>query len=150
MSKSLTPLLAAWLLAACTGVALAQEPATNPPAAKPVAAEFDQTLYKGLLGNVLEAVPMDPLQRVHLQRTSAVVSNTLSARSLATFAEMTNPVLLIGGLIWGLWSASNIRPIVAAAAESSVAETPALIVTAHADEDIAELAHVRIVRIWVP
>ena len=71
---------------------------------------FDQIVYKGLVGNVLDGVPMDPSQRVNLQRANAVLSNTLSGRSLAMLAGLSNPVLLIGGLIWGIWSASNIKP----------------------------------------
>lgn len=71
--------------------------------------EFDQVVYKGLVGNVLDAVPMDPSDRLNLQRTNAVVSNTLFGRSLAVLAGLSNPVLLLGGFVWGIWSASNIK-----------------------------------------
>ncbi len=71
---------------------------------------LDQVVYKGLVGNVLDAIPMDPSQRVDLQRTNAVVSNTLFGRSLAVLAGLSNPVLLLGGFAWGMWSASNIKP----------------------------------------
>ena len=73
-------------------------------------ANFNQILYKGLVGTALEAVPMDPAQRVSLQRTNAVVSNTWSGRSLAALAKLTHPALSIGGFVWGLWAASNIHP----------------------------------------
>ena len=66
-------------------------------------------IYKGVVGKALDAVPMDPEQRVVLQRTNAVVSNTLTGRSLSVWAGLTNPVLLIGGLVWGLLSAYNIK-----------------------------------------
>jgi hypothetical protein len=75
---------------------------------------LDQVVYKGLVGNVLDAIPMDPSQRVDLQRTNAVVSNTLFGRSLAVLAGLSNPVLLLGGFAWGMWSASNIKPTEAA------------------------------------
>jgi len=71
---------------------------------------FDQAVYKGLVGNVLDVVPMDPSDRLDLQRTNAVVSNTLFGRSLAVLAGLSNPVLMVGGLVWGLWAAANIRP----------------------------------------
>jgi hypothetical protein len=48
---------------------------------------------------------------VDLQRANAVVSNTISGRSLATLIGLSNPILMIGGLVWGLWSASNIQPV---------------------------------------
>ena len=71
---------------------------------------FDQVVYKGLVGNVLDAVPMDAADRLGLQRTNAVVSNTLFGRSLALLAGLSNPVLLLGGFVWGIWSATNIKP----------------------------------------
>jgi hypothetical protein len=71
---------------------------------------FDQIVYKGLVGNVLDAVPMDAADRLDLQRTNAVVSNTLFGRSLALLAGLSNPVLLLGGFVWGIWSATNIKP----------------------------------------
>lgn len=71
----------------------------------------DQTIYKGLIGNMLDTLPMDPAKRVDLQRTTAVVSNTFSGRSLSVLMGLSNPLLMIGGLVWGLWAASNIHPV---------------------------------------
>lgn len=70
---------------------------------------FDQVVYKGVVGNVLDVVPMDPSDRLSLQRTNAVVSNTLFGRSLAVLAGLSNPVMLLGGFVWGIWAASNIK-----------------------------------------
>ena len=70
---------------------------------------FDQTIYKGLVGNVLDAIPMNPSERLVLQRTNAVVSNTLFGRSLTVVAGLSNPVFLLGGFIWGVWAAANIK-----------------------------------------
>lgn len=103
----------AGLLTLSCAAALAQatsgpgEPAIKGKGAS--ASGYDQVVYKGLVGNALEAVPMDAEKRVALQRTNAVVSNTMSARSLTILAKLTNPVLLIGGFAWGLWSAANIN-----------------------------------------
>jgi hypothetical protein len=66
-------------------------------------------VYKGLVGKALDAVPMEPNERTALQRTSAVVSGTLTGRSLAVWAGLTNPIFLVAGLVWGLFSASNIK-----------------------------------------
>lgn len=77
--------------------------------AVPLPAAVSDAVYKGVVGKVLDAVPMDPNERVTLQRTGAVVSNTLTGRSLAAWAGLTHPILLIAGAIWGLFSASNIK-----------------------------------------
>ena len=82
------------------------------PLASP--AGFDQIVYKGLVGNVLDAVPMDASDRLDLQRANAVVGNTLLGRSLAILAGLSNPVLLLGGFVWGMWAAANIAPVEAA------------------------------------
>jgi hypothetical protein len=103
-------------------------PAQDNPGAAPIptasARGLDQALYKGLVGNVLDTLPMDPLERLGLQRTNAVVSSTMLGRSLNIVAGLGNPVLLLGGFVWGLWAAKNIKP----------AETGA--------ESIADLRHV--------
>jgi hypothetical protein len=66
-------------------------------------------IYKGVVGKALDAVPMDPERRVLLQRTNAVASGTLTGRTLSVWAGLTNPILLVGGLVWGLFAASNIK-----------------------------------------
>jgi hypothetical protein len=66
-------------------------------------------VYKGLVGKALDAVPMDPDERIVLQRTSAVVSGTLTGRSLAIWAGLAHPVLMVAGLVWGIYSALNIK-----------------------------------------
>ena len=71
---------------------------------------FDQVLYKGLVGNMLETVPLEPQQRVELQRANAVISNTVSARSLALLLGVASPVLMVGGLAWGIYAATRIKP----------------------------------------
>jgi hypothetical protein len=76
---------------------------------RPASPRADQVIYKGVVGNLLEAVPLDPEQRVELQRTNAVVSNPLSARSFALLLGIANPVVMLGGLLWGIWAASQIE-----------------------------------------
>ena len=93
------------VLAACLLLAMpvrAEDVPQQPPAVGDV-------IYKGLVGKALDAVPMDPDERVALQRTSAVVSGTLTGRSLSVWAGLGNPILLIAGLVWGVYSASNIK-----------------------------------------
>lgn len=69
-------------------------------------------VYKGVVGKALDVVPMDPEHRATLQRTNAVLSSTMTARTLSVWVGLglSNPVLLIGGLIWGIYAASNIKP----------------------------------------
>jgi hypothetical protein len=79
-------------------------PTDNPPASA-----LDQVIYKGLVGNILEAMPLDPEQRVQLQRGHAIINNAFTGRSLALLLGIASPPLMIAGLIWGIWSAINIK-----------------------------------------
>lgn len=92
------------VLAGCLLIAIAAraEDAPPPPAVGDV-------VYKGLVGKALDAVPMDPDQRVALQRTTAVVNGTVTGRSLSLWAGLAHPLLTVAGLVWGLVSASNIK-----------------------------------------
>lgn len=104
---SLVPLL---LLLAFATPASAQDDARAPAVSVALSQGLDQVVYKGLIGNVLDGIPMDPSDRLDLQRTNTVVSNTLFGRSLAILAGLSNPILLVGGFVWGMWAASNIKP----------------------------------------
>jgi hypothetical protein len=75
-----------------------------PPAAVP---DF---VYKGVIGKALDALPLPAEERVALQRTNAVLSGTLSGRSLAAWAGLSNPLLMVAGFMWGVFSASHIAP----------------------------------------
>ena len=102
------------LLALATSASAQDDPHSRAiPGASPQG--LDQAVYKGLVGNALDAIPMDPSQRVDLQRTNAVISNALSGRTLAAWVGLSNPVLLLGGIVWGMWAASNIKPAEAGA-----------------------------------
>ena len=125
------PLALTLLLAAAeTAVAQEQPPGERPATGGGPAQRFDQALYKGIVGNLLDAVPMDAGERVTLQRTNAVASGAMSGKSLAALAGLAHPGFLIGGLFWGLWAASNIEPAsnnaqrVAAAAPNAAAPAP--------------------------
>ncbi len=83
------------------------EPVSAPAA---LSEPFEQMLYKGVAGNFLDTVPIDPEARVNLQRANAVISNPLSWRSVGLLLGVANPVFLVGGLVWGIWSAANIKP----------------------------------------
>lgn len=97
------------VLAACLLLAIAARAEDAP---QPLPAVGD-VVYKGLVGKALDAVPMDPNERVVLQRASAVVSGTLTGRSLSVWAGLglSNPILLIAGVVWGLYSAFNIKAV---------------------------------------
>ncbi len=112
---------AAFLLLSLADSAWADDVLKSPDVPDAPSQPAAQVIYKGLIGNVLDTVPMDPVKRVDLQRANAVVSNTFSGRSLAVLIGLSNPILMIGGLVWGLWSASNIHPV---AVETKVAVNP--------------------------
>jgi hypothetical protein len=110
MSRRSSRSFSALLLLAFAAAASGKDNPDSGSVARNSSQGFDQAVYKGLVGNVLDAIPMDPEKRIDLQRTNAVVSNTLSGRSLAVLAGLSNPILLIGGFVWGVWAASNIKP----------------------------------------
>jgi len=89
------------------------------------ASKLPDIMYKGVVGKVLDAMPLEPATRTALQQTNSVVSGTLTVRSLGALAGFGGPLLTIAGLIWGIFSSRQIDP--AAAGESKVAAgtTPA-------------------------
>ncbi len=127
----------------------------------------DQMLYKGVVGNMLEAVPMDAEQRTKLQRANAVVSGTLTGRSLSMLAKLAHPGFLVGGLVWGLWAAANIDAAPPAAPAQDTATTassvtqvadvtdtalPAITPSPIAQASASSVTEFRprVVRIWLP
>jgi hypothetical protein len=99
------------VLAACLLLATAAR-AEDAPTLFPA---IGDVVYKGIVGKALDAVPMDPDQRVTLQRTNAVVSNMLTGRSLSVWIGLTNPILLVAGLAWGIYAAFQIKAEAASA-----------------------------------
>jgi hypothetical protein len=95
------------LVVLCAAVAYGQENSTEQAIVAP--SSTAQVIYKGLVGNLLDSVPLDSDNRLQLQRLNALVSSPLGARSLALALGIASPPLLIVGVIWGLWSASNIE-----------------------------------------
>ena len=79
------------------------------PAVTGSSPQLDQVIYKGVAGNFLETLPMEAEDRVALQRANAVVSSPLTGRSIAVLLGLSGPVFIIGGIIWGLWSAAHIE-----------------------------------------
>ena len=95
-------------------------------------AEISDVFYKGIAGKALDAVPMDPEQRLQLQRANAVVSNTLTGRSLTAWAGLSNTILMIGGLLYGMFSASRIK------SEAAQAPVQSALVPMPAPADVAQ------------
>lgn len=99
------PLIHSVALAACLLLAIeahAQE-------AQPPPHDMPDVIYKGIVGKALDALPIDAEKRVVLQRANAVVSGPLAGRSIAVWIGMANPLLLIAGAFWGIYSALNIK-----------------------------------------
>ncbi len=87
---------------------------TLPPESKPASEskpnQAVEVIAKGVVGNLLDVVPLHAEDRAQLQRLNAVVGSPLSARTLAIALGVSSPPLMIIGLIWGLWSATQISP----------------------------------------
>ena len=71
-----------------SAAAVARGEDQNPPPLKTLPALSEQAIYKGVVGNLLEEVPIEPEKRVQLQRGNAVVGNAMSGRSLATLSVL--------------------------------------------------------------
>jgi hypothetical protein len=105
--------LVAAVMLAVAGAASAQSGVPNPtPVQAPQGA---QAIYKGVVGNLLEAVPLEAEDRVQLQRASVLISSPISARSLALALGVASGPLMVAGIVWGLWSATRIAPAQVAA-----------------------------------
>jgi len=98
------PALRHFIVAACL-LALPAH-AQETPGDRPLVRDV---VFKGVVGKALDVVPMDPDQRVVLQRANAVVSSTFTGRTLTVWAGLTNPILLVAGMAWGVYSASHIK-----------------------------------------
>jgi hypothetical protein len=112
-------LVASLSLGLHAAAASAQSGADQPPPRGEGATAAAQTLYKGVVGTLLEAAPLESEDRRRLQQLSSVLSSPFSARSLALALGIASPPLMVLGLIWGLWSANQI------AATQDVARRPA-------------------------
>jgi len=66
-------------------------------------------VYKGVVGKVLDAMPIKPSTRTALQQANALVSNTVAARALGALTGFGAPLLTVAGLIWGIFSARQIE-----------------------------------------
>jgi hypothetical protein len=110
----------AFILACNVGTAGAQAgPAQSPAAPESRPNQAAEVLAKGVLGNLLEVIPLESDDRAQLQRFNAVVGSPFTARTLAVALGISNPPLMIVGLIWGLWSATQIKPRTAPVQEAA-------------------------------
>lgn len=106
-TRSAAPVIGLLLLLG-TAYASAESPHDTRSSSQPQT--DSQTIYKGVVGNLLDSVPLPPEDRLQLQRANAVLSSPLTARTVAAALGIANPPLMLVGLIWGLWSASQIKP----------------------------------------
>ena len=89
--------------------ALYEQNASIAPA-KPTegASALPDIVYKGVVGKVLDAMPLESSTRTALQQANAVVSNTVFAHTLGALTGLGAPLLTVAGLIWGIFSARQI------------------------------------------
>ena len=102
--------------------AIAPEKPVEPASALP------DILYKGVVGKVLDALPLEPATRTTLQKANTVVSGTLTVRSLGALAGLGGPLLTVAGLIWGIFSSRQIDSasagVAKATGETKAADAP--------------------------
>ncbi len=90
-------------------VALYEQNESIAPAKPPDAAHaLPDIVYKGVLGKMLDEVPLAPSTRTVLQQANALVSSTVAARAIGALTGVGAPLLTVAGLIWGIFSARQI------------------------------------------
>ena len=86
-------------------------PLSNVTAEPPSAGSgLPNIFYTGAIGKALEYVPMETETRVVLQQAGSVVSGTLSGLKLAGLLGVATPIAAAVGLVWGIFSATSIKP----------------------------------------
>ncbi len=107
-------------------VALYEENASVAPTKPAEAARgLPDNVYKGVVGKVLDAMPLEPSTRTALQQANAVVSSTVSAHALGALAGFGGPLLTVAGLIWGVFSSRQIGAAATGDSKATGAATPA-------------------------
>ena len=66
-------------------------------------------LRKGVVGQILDGLPIESSTRSSLQQANAVVSNSFTGRALGTLLGVGGVIPGIAGLLWGLFSAKQIE-----------------------------------------
>ena len=82
-------------------------------------------VYKGVVGKLLDALPLDPSTRTGLQQANAVVGGAFAARSLGALMGLGGPLLAVAGVIWGIFAARNIDATATAEAKPAGEPKPA-------------------------
>jgi LysM repeat protein len=89
----------------------ANRPATDPASTSTTVAATEampDILYKGLVGKVLDALPLDASARTGLQQANAIIGSSFAGRTIAALTGVGGPLLTLAGLAWGLFSAQKI------------------------------------------
>ena len=92
---------------AATNTAIRPAPASTPTTAA-APETMPDILYKGLVGKVLDALPLDASARTGLQQANAIIGSSFAGRTLAALTGVGGPLLTLAGLAWGLFSAQKI------------------------------------------
>ncbi|MCY7308003.1 MAG: LysM peptidoglycan-binding domain-containing protein [Rhodoferax sp.] len=102
-----------------------QKPSIEPTKPAEVARALPDIVYKGVVGKVLDAMPLEPSTRTALQQANALVSSTVAARALGALTGIGAPLLTVAGLIWGILSARQIDVAATRDSKATGAPTPA-------------------------
>jgi hypothetical protein len=109
------------LAAAARQLALYDQGAGFAPEKTPAPARgLPEIFTKGVVGTVLDAVPIEAGTRTALQRANTIVSSAMTGRSLAAMTGIGGPILTIAGLLWGIFSSRQTE-----AAQSAQTKQPA-------------------------
>ena len=96
-----------------------QNAAIAPEKSAEPASKLPDIFYKGVVGKVLDAMPLEPATRTTLQQTNSVVSGTFTVRSLGALAGFGGPLLTIAGLVWGIFSSRQVDSAAAGASKAT-------------------------------
>lgn len=90
-------------------IELYEQNATTNPIHSNTSVITSDILYKGVVGKILDAVPMESTARIKLQQANAVISSTLTGRALGALTGIGGVIIGFAGFLWGILSANKIQ-----------------------------------------
>ena len=65
-------------------------------------------IYKGVVGKILDELPLENSTRTVLQQANTVISNSYTGRAIGALTGIGAPILGVAGFLWGLFAAKQI------------------------------------------
>ena len=87
---------------------LYEQNAENIPISGNSSATTSALIYKGVVGKILDGLPLESSTRTALQQANTVISNSYTGRAIGALTGIGAPILGVAGFLWGLFAAKQI------------------------------------------